>query len=132
MFIGNTVLKRKNKNTYILEEDIIFKNEKYLIIVKKGFETNGASIPKICWSIIGCPFTGKYVGAAILHDALYASNFLTKHESDLLFLSIMEDCDVHVLKRNLMYRAVNIFGKSAWDEESIFKFNEKYIEIYKY
>src|SRR5690242_2835861 len=36
--------------------------------VPAQYRTDGASIPMPLWSIIGSPFTGKYVPAAIVHD----------------------------------------------------------------
>lgn len=39
----------------------------------KGTLTDGASIPTALWSIIGSPFTGKYLNAAIIHDLLRKS-----------------------------------------------------------
>jgi hypothetical protein len=35
---------------------------------KKGYQTDGASIPPALWALIGSPFTGNYRRAAIVHD----------------------------------------------------------------
>lgn len=36
--------------------------------VPSGYISNGASIPKILWSVIGAPLSGPYRYAAVLHD----------------------------------------------------------------
>src|SRR5262245_43482445 len=35
---------------------------------KKGLLTDGASIPSVFWSIIGHPYQGLYLRAAVIHD----------------------------------------------------------------
>ena len=36
--------------------------------VPKGAIVDGASIPKILWSIVGSPYTGQYRKASVIHD----------------------------------------------------------------
>ena len=38
------------------------------MVVSKGWIVDGASIPKIAWSIIGSPLSGKYCDASVIHD----------------------------------------------------------------
>jgi len=38
-------------------------------VAPKGTVTDGASIPRIAWTIIGGPFEGIYRDAAVIHDA---------------------------------------------------------------
>lgn len=82
------------------------------IVVPKGFITDGASIPSVFWSIIS-PF-GDYFGAAIIHDYLYNhdteySNY-SREEADLIFKEAMFNLGVPWLRRETIYRAVQLFG----------------------
>lgn len=36
--------------------------------VPEGTLTDGASIPQVLWSLVGSPFTGNYIKAAVVHD----------------------------------------------------------------
>lgn len=63
--INYPILKPHSSNTFILLEDYIYENIK----VTKGFETNGADIPRIFWSIVP-PFKPKYLPAVVIHDYL--------------------------------------------------------------
>jgi hypothetical protein len=36
--------------------------------VPKGTIVNGASIPRLLWTVVGSPFTGKYRKASVIHD----------------------------------------------------------------
>ena len=118
MFSGKTVLERINSDTYMLRDELSFENSKYKVTIKPGLLTDGASIPKVFWSIIGCPLNGKYVGSALIHDGLYASHVLSKEESDLLFLDMMEHNKVSLWRRKLMYWAVKFGGGSSYNGKS--------------
>ena len=93
----------------------------YSITVKKGFDFDGASIPKWLWSIYGSPLNGNYVVASLIHDGLYASQKVSKRMSDKIFLDIMKQSNVGYLKRTSMYLAVAVFGGKDWKEASEYK-----------
>jgi hypothetical protein len=52
-------------NKYALVEIFEYRE----ITIPKGYETNGANIPRVFWSIIP-PFKPKYLPAVIVHDYL--------------------------------------------------------------
>src|SRR5882762_321050 len=35
---------------------------------RKGYSTDGASIPRAFWTVVGAPFEGNYRNAAVIHD----------------------------------------------------------------
>ena len=35
---------------------------------RKGHSTDGASIPRVFWTVVGAPFEGSYRNAAVIHD----------------------------------------------------------------
>ena len=89
-----------------------------VITVPRDFITDGASIPKAVWSIIGSPFTGKYKRAALVHDWLYHILKTTRIYADRIFLEIMQERGVSLWKRLSMYRAVRTFGWIPWKKKS--------------
>lgn len=105
-----------NNNEAILLDDFIAETLKYKFKIKKGFVFDGASIPKLFWNVIGSPFTGKYKEAALVHDALYASEYFKRKECDDIFLDLMERADVGYFKRYTMYWAVRIGGDMVWSK----------------
>ena len=110
-----------NENLFILSKDKTVESLGYSVTVKKGFDFDGASIPKWLWSIYGSPFTGNYVRAALFHDGLYASQKVSKRISDKIFLDIMKQSNVGYIKRISMYLAVKLFGGKDWKEASEYK-----------
>jgi len=113
------------EDVFILLEDVVVESLGYKITVKKGFDFDGASIPKWLWSIYGSPLNGNYVVASLIHDGLYASQKVTKSVSDKIFLDIMKQSSVGYIKRTSMYLAVRVLGSKDWKEAS--KYKDEYI-----
>ena len=119
-----------NENLFILSKDKTVESLGYSITIKKGFDFDGASIPKWLWSIYGSPLNGNYVVASLIHDGLYASQKVPKGVSDKIFLDVMKQSNVGYIKRTSMYLAVKMFGGKDWKEANEYK-NEytDYVEI---
>ena len=84
------------------------------VTIKKGLKTDGLSIPRLFWTIIGNPYNPKYVGSGIIHDGLYQSHAVPQKEADLLFKSMLKHNGVGIIRRNLMYYALRLFGSLAY------------------
>ena len=105
-----------DEDTFVLLHRLIYRNRKFEITVYKDFDFDGASIPRIFWTLIGSPTTGKYTKAACLHDAFYASRVFSRKQSDDLFLEAMKADGVGMIKRNLIYSAVRLGGWKAYND----------------
>jgi len=130
IFSGDVIGEFIGAKNLKLLEDLTYKNNKLKVTAKAGMLYDMASIPKMFWRVIGSPYIGKYRRAATLHDALYTSQGLkklNKKQVDKLFLEMMKVEGVSLWKRQTMYWAVRLGGKSAWD--SIEKDGYKYCEI---
>ena len=97
-----------------LEDNFLYESKHGRLKVAGGFRTDGASIPRIFWRVIGCPLRARYTPAAILHDALYQAGYLTREESDKVLLEAMGECDVHPLRAYAIYLAVRAGGWLPW------------------
>ena len=109
-FLGN--------NRFELGETFVYYTEdgEDTIEVPVGFISDGASIPRIFWTIIGSPWSGKYAKAAVIHDFLYVRQFYTRKKSDLIFLEGMKVLGVSWWKRKAMYWAVRIASGIPWNK----------------
>lgn len=110
MFLTPLRMEKYSKSEYVLLEPLEYVDDTYHIIAQAGFVFDGASIPKILWSVIGSPFTGEYTEAACIHDILYQSCILPRWESDALFKTLMEVTHTGKTKRNTMWFGVRIGG----------------------
>ena len=114
------------EDVFILLEDVTVEALGYRIRVKKGFDFNGASIPQALWSVYGNPLSGKFRIAALVHDALYASQKVSRELADAIFLDLMKQHEVGYLKRQTMYYAVRSAGWYSWKQ-----LTKEEIETYK-
>ena len=95
------------------------------IVVPAGFISDGASIPRVVWPLVGSPWMGRYVQAAILHDYLYYKNGwvgcnkcnfkLERHEVDKVFKRAMGVLSTPKYDISVIYAAVKLFGWISWN-----------------
>ena len=121
------------EDVFILLEDVVVESLGYKITVKKGFDFDGASIPQALWSLYGNPLSGKFRIAALVHDALYASEYFPRELADAIFLDLMKQHGVGYIKRQTMYYAVRSAGWYVWrgHEESEVKKYKEFINVEK-
>lgn len=85
------------------------------ITAPKGFVTDYASVPRGLWNLF--PPNGKYAPAAVIHDYLYRRTLLDRKVCDRVLLEAMELLGVSWVTRQLIYRAVRLFGGAARQRE---------------
>jgi hypothetical protein len=83
--------------------------------VPAGFRTDGASIPQLAWSVIGAPFNGPYLDAAIVHDFGCERHPTSWQNVHRLFYLGMRAKQLDLLRSKIMYAAVYHFGP-RWPE----------------
>lgn len=81
--------------------------------IPKGWEFDGASIPRIFWGAVGKPTSSKFRLASMVHDWMYA-NRMGQKTADELFRKILKKQGVWNFKANLMWAAVRIAGRIAY------------------
>jgi hypothetical protein len=80
------------------------------LYIPAGFTTDGASIPRFFWRIVGHPFQSSCILAAVVHDWLYVTKKFTQKEADKLFYKLLKESGNSKVKSWLFYRAVRAFG----------------------
>ena len=90
------------------------------VYVPAGYLTDGASVPRLCWSII--PPWGSYGQAAVVHDIVceYLSitvngqpHPITRKECDDILLEAMTVLGVQKFLRDAIYGAVSLYRVAA-------------------
>ena len=85
------------------------------IVVPSGLISDGASIPKFLWTVIGHPMD-KYAQAAFLHDWICRERLYSRKRCDQIFLEAMGVLKVSKIKRTIMYWGLRIFGWYMWNK----------------
>jgi len=117
----------------ISEYRVIVGAESHKLICPKGMLTDGASIPRFFWRIIGHPMNLPAVKAAVIHDGGYSGDLewyrwvtgqgyviedFTRKEADELLRELLRVLGVSWWRRQAMYTAVRWFGRSRWTERA--------------
>jgi hypothetical protein len=102
---GNRIFRLEYHYTYISSYGEI--------TVPAGFETDGASVPRLFWPIF--PPFGHVFGSAVIHDFLYrlrsrARYDLDRWEADDIFKEAMFNSGIDWLSRETIHRSVRLFG----------------------
>jgi hypothetical protein len=78
--------------------------------VPAGAVTDGASIPRLLWTIAGGPFEGKYRAAAVVHDYYCETKARPWRDTHLVFYYAMRTAGLDELPAKTYYAAVYYFG----------------------
>jgi hypothetical protein len=98
-------------------------DDKNVLVVPAGFETDLASVPKLVRGLI--PASGPWQRAAIIHDYCYVTkgecipawwySEMDKREvSDMIFKHAMKAAGVSSPVRQLLWSAVRVGGAAGW------------------
>ena len=82
--------------------------------VPAGFVTDGASIPREFWSLIGSPYTGEYRVAAVFHDAAYATLGVTREDADGMLRHACLELGCSVWLADTIYAGVRAGGELSY------------------
>lgn len=105
-------LSFKEGGTWVVQEPWCFATGRWDICVPAGFATDLASVPRVLWWFL--PPFGAYIGAAVMHDNLYATGAVTRAEADRAFLAAMIVDGERTWRAHAMYAAVRVWGGIAW------------------
>lgn len=89
--------------------DLVYYTDTETYIVPKGTITDGASIPRFLWSLVGHPLQ-EYAPSAVLHDYLYQTGMVPRDVADNIFYNSMAVLNVSWMKRKTLYYGVRLFG----------------------
>ena len=90
-----------------------------MLLVLPGFESDGASIPRFLWSIVGPRYSPDTFAAAFVHDALYASELLPRRQIDNAFRVVLRASGVSAVKSCAYWLAVRLCGGFVWKTHTL-------------
>ena len=98
-----------NGKDFVLDNFLAFLTSQWgLIIAKKGFVTDGASIPWIVRPWL--PVWGPWGKSAVIHDWCYRRTHLSRKACDKIILEGMKVKKVQPVKMLAIYAALRLFG----------------------
>jgi hypothetical protein len=79
-------------------------------VIPSLFDWDGATIPRICWSIVGSPFHPDVLAPSLEHDYNYWTRRLDRAEADDTFYRSLREWGYSFARATAMHRAVRTFG----------------------
>lgn len=89
------------------------------VLVPIGYVTDGASIPRACWRVIGHPFEGQYIRPALVHDVRCEWKIGRWEDTHREFYRHLIEEGVGTRRAWLMFQAVWWFGPRWSPAEAI-------------
>lgn len=82
----------------------------------QGDSWDGASIPRLFWSLLGHPLLAEYRWASLWHDRLCEASKTIEDRTiaDAVFLRLLAAAGVSKPLRISMWAAVRLYGVTAW------------------
>ncbi|MBR6240694.1 MAG: DUF1353 domain-containing protein [Lentisphaeria bacterium] len=100
----------------LFPQKITFRGKSF--VIPRGFESDGASVPRFFWRIVCPPLDPAAVRAGVAHDYIYRvqPSGWTRKEADLMFLCFLIEDGLSPYRARRAYLAVRLFGWLAWWE----------------
>ncbi|MDH1632453.1 DUF1353 domain-containing protein [Pseudomonas mosselii] len=89
-------------------------------LAPKDTVSDGASIPKVAWGVVGGPLDGQYRQAAIIHDVACVKRTRSWQDTHRAFYTGMRAAGIGETQAKVMYGAVYHFGP-RWAEPEFVK-----------
>lgn len=103
-------------NIFTVRKKFSVRWEDKSISIPAGFESDGASVPRIFWGLVFPSEDLTALRAAIVHDYIYrnAPAGWTRKEADMAFRDIMIRDGVDKTRAYVVYCSVRMFGEKYW------------------
>ena len=108
--------------------EFIFRGQHWRLLVRYGFDFDGASIKRLVWSLIGDPLALNILIAALIHDIMFCVNHKNwpLEAANSLFYEIQQATGSPWVKRRMTTAFVRCLGWITW------KKSDDYMEKYSY
>ena len=112
---GGEFLDGPDGKLFRLSRDFVYRDPSGLVwTAPAGEVVDGASIPKPFRILVGYPFSGKYLNAAIIHDYYCCAKNREYHTTHHTFWLGMRAAGVEQDVADTMWAAVRMFGPDIW------------------
>ena len=100
------------KNIYV---NIISKKFNHHFVIKRGFKSDGCTIPRAFRWFLGCEHKGEYLPASIIHDFLLANKEIIGNSrilSSRIFKQVLLQEGVNLVIAQIMFLSVEFWQKN--------------------
>ncbi len=88
-------------------------------LIRRGLTTDGGTIPRPVWPVVGHPLQMPFLAYFLCHDADYSGELRRRAVADArLYKGAALDGHINTLKLRTVYRAVRIGGGGVWKKHT--------------
>jgi len=104
----------KMGNVFRLCEVVRYKK----LTVPRGFESDGASVPRLLWGTVFPPLDQRALYAAVIHDYIYRTHppKWNRKGADIVFFRLLRADNIPYIRAKLAYIGVRLFGRGSWEK----------------
>ena len=112
----------RSRGFWLLEDyavEFVFRKMRWHMTIKAGYDTDGASKPRLFWSLIGDPLRLEVCIAALVHDILFCAHHPAwpLGLTNALFGEIIQASGGNWAYRQACLRAVQACGWALWSKK---------------
>jgi hypothetical protein len=116
-FVGNFITQDLDDQEWLIVDAYAFFDSKDVLHhVYKKTKTDGASIPRVLWILVGHPRSTDIAQAAGLHDVHYQRGGHSRKRCDEILIEGMEVLGAGWWKRKTVYYGLRAGGWVAWNK----------------
>ncbi len=86
--------------------------------LRPGYVSDGASIPRPLWPLVGPRYAADSFAAALAHDALYDAQLTRRALADAVLRDLLAALGMAAPRRWAYWAAVRVFGGPLWNAHS--------------
>ena len=86
------------------------------VIIPSGYAWDGATIPRLCWAVIGKPLEPRFALASLVHDWICERSTTRPIRvfGDAVFLWLLRHAGVPAWRHYAMFLAVTAYRRLIW------------------
>ena len=99
-----------------LDAPLIYEWRKRIFVINAGFISDGASIPKLLWPLLGHPFDWRWRRESVLHDFFYRTQpqGVRRKDADKIFRKEIRARGLSWIRSWSMYAGLRAGGWVTW------------------
>ncbi len=104
------IRNREDGKVIVTAEEIAFEYKGFSHRIPVGYESDGASVPRLLWRLLSPCIDPVTLVPSIIHDYLYDNRLGSRYDADLWYVSALDASGYPLWKCLLTFIGLRMFG----------------------
>ena len=104
------IRNRADGKVIVTAEDIVFEYKGFSHCIPEGYESDGASVPRLLWRLLSPCIDPVTLVPSIIHDYLYENHLGSRYDADYWYVSALDASGYPSWKCVLTFMGLRLFG----------------------